>query len=309
MRKLFAHAVLAALLACFAAPALADGRGNAGANAAAAPVQAGPISAATAPAGQSGQIVLQDGLLTLNVPEGYRFYAAEIALDYMQRNSASSPGGAVLGLIAPASARIDQPGTWAVVVSYDSIGYVQGETAGGLTDANFETEVRAARDAQGRPFEGFAVLPAFDAGAPRLAWAERTAAPGAGGRDFRHEQKLLGRQGVACLSAIGSADQMGAILDAAPDLMAMLSFQEGRRHADFQAASDQVSAYSVPGLITGVATSAEAVTADAGDNTQTGFGGLSGLFPLIAIGVVLLAGAGYVLMRRRRTDANLDPEA
>jgi LPXTG-motif cell wall-anchored protein len=34
---------------------------------------------------------------------------------------------------------------------------------------------------------------------------------------------------------------------------------------------------------------------------------LAGLFPWIAGGVVILAGAGYLLMRRRR-DPNLDPD-
>ena len=34
--------------------------------------------------------------------------------------------------------------------------------------------------------------------------------------------------------------------------------------------------------------------------TQTGFGGLAGMFPWIAGGVVVLAAAGYMLMGRRR---------
>jgi hypothetical protein len=85
----------------------------------------------------------------------------------------------------------------------------------------------------------------------------------------------------------------------------MLSLPEGQRHADFQAASDQVSAYSVPGLVTGVASAQPQAIADAattGGTGQTAFGGLSGYFPWIALGVVVLAGAGYMLMRRRKDD-------
>ena len=76
------------------------------------------------------------------------------------------------------------------------------------------------------------------------------------------------------------------------------------RHADFQPASDQVSAYSVPGLVTGVPTAAPQALADpaASGEGQTEFGGLAGYFPLIALGVVMLAGAGYMFMRRRRED-------
>ena len=132
---------------------------------------------------------------------------------------------------------------------------------------------------------------------PYLVWAETLAAPGgAGGKDLRYEQKMLGRNGVAGLTSIGSADQMPAIAAAAADLRGMLSFPEGQRHADFQPASDQVSAYSVPGLVTGVPTAQPQAVADAastGGTGQTAFGGLSGYFPWIALGVVVLAGAGY----------------
>jgi hypothetical protein len=43
---------------------------------------------------------------------------------------------------------------------------------------------------------------------------------------------------------------------------------------------------------------------------QTAFGGLSGWFPWIAFGVIALAGGGYLLMRRRKSDEdeNIIPE-
>jgi len=313
MRKYFAHAFMALLALCFAAPALADGTGTAGPNVAAPPVRAAPIAprteGAAAPVGQTGQIALMNGALTLNVPDGYRFYPTPVAEAYIARNQAARPDGTVLGLIAPANARVDQGDDWATIVSFDSIGYVQPETAAGLTDTNFETDVRTARQNQGRAFEGFAVPVAFETTAPSLSWAERSAAPGQGGRDFRHEQKMLGRTGVACLTSIGSADQMGAIVAAAPDMQGMVVFSEGNRHADFQPASDTVSTYSVPGLVTGVpqAQPQAAVDTPAG---QTAFGGLSGWFPWIAFGVIALAGGGYLLMRRRKSDEdeNIIPE-
>ncbi len=50
--------------------------------------------------------------------------------------------------------------------------------------------------------------PAFEATAPHVAWAERSPRRARGGRDLRYEQKILGRNGVAGLTSIGSADQM-----------------------------------------------------------------------------------------------------
>jgi uncharacterized membrane-anchored protein len=301
----FACAWLAGLLLFIATPAFGDGRGDAGPDRAAAPVRAAPLAPsdpATAPEGRSGIIPLEDAGLSLNVPDGYRFYSAVDAHAFMQRNGAPAPEGAVFGLIARASDDIRQDGVWATVISYDAIGYVQPETAAGLSDANFETSVRDARTQQNRVFEGFIAPPVFDDAAPNLVWAERSARPGAGGKDLRYEQKVLGRLGVAGLTSIGSADQLDDINAAAADLRGMLSFTEGNRHADFQPASDPVSAYSVPGLVTGVPTAqpqAAAALASTGPG-QTAFGGLAGWFPWVALGVIVLAIAGYLMMRRRR---------
>ncbi|MEZ5996995.1 MAG: DUF2167 domain-containing protein [Hyphomonadaceae bacterium] len=308
MRHTIIRTALAALALLIIGPAFADGPGDAGPDVAAPPVRAAPIRPAgtdAAPGGRVGVIPLGDGVMSLNVPAGYRFYSAEEAHAFLQRNNAAAPSGDVFGLLAKAGEDVRAPGTWATVISYDPIGYVQPETAAGLSDANFETDVRNARQTQNRAFEGFAAAPSFNTETPYLVWAERAAAPGGGqGKDLRYEQKLLGRNGVACLTSIGSADQMTEIAAAAADLRSMVSFAEGQRHGDFQAASDQVSAYSVPGLVTGVAASAQGLVnvAATGDSGQTGFGGLSGYFPWIALGVVVLAGGGYMLMRRRDED-------
>jgi uncharacterized membrane-anchored protein len=312
MRRNLTRAMLAALALFMAPAAYADGPGDAGPDTAAAPTTPSasqPVGEpASAPEGRSGVIPLGEDV-TLNVPQGYRYYSAAEAQSYLQRNNAAAPNGAVLGMIARADADIRAPGTWATIVSYDAIGYVQSETAPGLNDANFETQVREARTNQSRAFEGFIANPAFDAAAPNVAWAERTAAPGAGGKDLRYEQKKLGRYGVAALTSIGSADQMDEITAAADDLQAMLSFPEGRRHVDFLAANDQVSAYSVPGLVTGVPTAAQALAETASTTqSQTNFGGLAGWFPWIAFGVIGLAVIGYMFMRNRKNEDD-DAEA
>lgn len=301
MRKKLSHALAAAIAMLFAAPALADGPGDAGPDVAAPPVRAQPIAPAAAAAveGRTGAIAMDD--ISYNVPAGYKFYPASEALAFLQRNNAPTPPGAVLGLVARDGVNVRQPGAWATVVSYDAIGYVQGETASGLADASFESSVRDARALQNRAFEGFAETPSYNADTQRLVWAERAAAPGGQGADLRHEIKALGRYGVAGLTTIGSADQMGEIVAASNALSAGLTFPWGRRHEEFVAASDQVSAFSVPALVTGVAAEPAAAAA-ATDSGQTGFGGLAGWFPWIAVGAIGLAIAGYMLMRNRRSD-------
>jgi uncharacterized membrane-anchored protein len=303
MRKKLTHVMAALMAMVLAAPAFADGNGSAGPDVAAPPVNAAPTQPSAEPVadGRSGIIPLDDSGISLNVPDGYRFYAAPEAQAFLQRSGAAAPNGAVFGLLARAGDDIRQPGTWATVISYDAIGYVQPETAAGLSATSFEDDVRGARRTQGRVFEGFAEAPGFNADTPHLVWAERAAGPGSQGKDLRYEQKVLGRYGVAGLTSIGSADQMPEITAAAEALRGMLSFNPGARHADFLPASDQVSSYSVPGLVTGVPSAtpqalAESATAPAG---QTAFGGLPSYFPWVALGVIVLAIAGYMMLRRR----------
>ena len=293
---------LCALLVCaFAGSAFADGHGNPGPDIAQPPVHAAPIPATTASQGRSGEINLNQGGLTLNVPSGYRYYSPENAYAFLQRNNAPAGACTVLGMVAPANERVDRAGAWATIVGYKDIGYVPANTASGLTAPNFETDVRAARQAANRPFEGFAVQHAFDDTASGLSWAERSAAPGAGGKDLRYEQDKLGRRGVACMTSIGSADQMSAMIAAAPDLYSMVSFSAGQTYADFVPGTDTVSAFTVPALVTGVAPPPpQALVSTTTETTQGGFAGLGRYFPWIAIGLIVLAGLGYMMTRRRR---------
>jgi uncharacterized membrane-anchored protein len=302
MRKIFTQLAAALLFALgLATSAYADGRGSAGPDVAAPPPHAAPVTHQPAPQGRTGQISLNSDQLALNVPSGWKFYAPEEAYAFLQRTNSTAPSGTVLGLLAPANVNPRDPGVWATVVSYDEIGYVQPQTASGLADTTFDQSVRDARHAQNRAFEGFAAQPAFDTNVPTLAWAERQAAPGTGGADLRMEKKFLGRKGVATLTTIGSADQMADMQKANDALTPTLTFAQGYRQADFQPASDQVSAYTVPGLITGVPASATAPQAVA-DNTQseTSVGGFSGMYPWIAVGIAILAALGYMIMRGRR---------
>ena len=94
-------------------------------------------------------------------------------------------------------------------------------------------------------------------------------------------------------------------MSAATQLKSMLSFPDGRKAADFQAATDHVSAYSVPGLVTGVpaaaAAQALAATPATSGQAQTAFGGFP-TYGWIAAGVAILAALGFVFMRRKKPE-------
>jgi uncharacterized membrane-anchored protein len=292
------------------ATAFADGHGNPGPDVAQPPPHQAPAPTTAPPQGRQGDVSLMEGALKLSVPAKYRYYSAEDAYAFLQRNGQAAPACTVLGMVAPADERIDRPGAWGTIVGFKDIGYVPASTAAGLSAPNFEADVRAARQTQNLPFEGFAAQPAFDANAQGLSWAERSNAPGSGGKDLRYEQDKLGRRGVACMTSVGSADQMPAITAAAPDIIHMVSFAPGQAYSDYAAGTDTISAFTVPALVTGVAPAAPqqvaAVQQSSVDNTQGGFAGLAGYFPWIALGVVVLAALGFMMTRRKK---EAEPEA
>jgi len=182
MRNVVTQLIVAALLALSGANlAHADGRGSAGRDIAAPPANPAPVQHQAEPPGRTGQISLNNDQLSLSVPHGWKFYSPDEAYAFLQRNGAAAPSGAVLGLLAQDGINPREAGSWATVVSYDEIGYVQPQTASGLGDANFEQNVRDARHTQNRGFEGFAEKPTFATALPSLNWAERTGPPASAG--------------------------------------------------------------------------------------------------------------------------------
>ncbi|MGE3143161.1 MAG: DUF2167 domain-containing protein [Hyphomonadaceae bacterium] len=275
-----------------------------------------PVAEATAAAEpQTGQIALLDGAVTLNVPAGYQFWPATEAQAYLQRANAQAPRGQVLGVIAPVDARPTQADFWGSIVSYEPVGYVPPGGAAELQAATFIDEVRAARQADNRPFLNFATAPAFDP-TGSLTWAETTVASGPNVRDLRHEQRLLGRTGVVSLTTLARSDQLGQVTSAGPNFASMVSFPQGARYADYNPQTDQTSIFDLAGLVAN-RTADGAVAEIAGMEAPQGFvqqnsttettgGGLQGWFPWIAIGVVVLAAIGWFAMGRRNRDIDQD---
>ena len=253
-RRLALKVVLASALA----PALAYADGRQRPPRGTVTPQAGPGGVAQpaandtgpAPFGQTGAITLADGAVKLDVPAGYYFLPAPEALAHLRRINATVPAGNVLGMIAPAGLRPIDDGFWGAVVSHNPIGYVAAERADRFAQSDFVQEVRDARPTTQPRLESFAVAPAFDGTRFGAAWAEQFGAKTAGARNLRHEQRLLGRSGVAGLTIDAKPEQLAAVTAAAPTMFRMLSFAPGRAYRDYVAAQDGLPQFDLPSLLT-----------------------------------------------------------
>lgn len=330
-RMSLAAAAIGAAVFAVGAPALADGPPETPPTRPAAPPaqpttpRAAPLQPTTPPAQPpatptaadgpvTGDVTLANGSVQLTVPAGFEFWPAPEAQAFLQRTNSAPPAGEVLGLLAPAGTRPTHADFWGAVLSYQPIGHVSADSAAGLQAETLEADVRSARQGAQRPFEGFALRPAFDP-AGSLTWAERTAAPAANVRDLRHEVRKLGRGGVISLTSIARTDQQAQVVSASAALLAACAFPAGQGYADFNAATDPGSQYDLPGLVAGTptATMASAPGGPQGVISKTsgdakGGAGLQGWFPWIALGVVALAAIGWFAMGRRNRDLDDDDE-
>ena len=71
------------------------------------------------------------------------------------------------------------------------------------------------------------------------------------GAAFGHTIRLLGREDVLILDAVGVPGQIGEIKASIPGLLAGVTFAKGQQYADFDAGLDEVAAYTIGGLVAG----------------------------------------------------------
>lgn len=248
-------------------------------------------------------------------PQGWRVYTPEEARTYLRSANAALPAGEIAGMIALEGTTPTAADFWGTVISYQPIGYVPPENAAYLSAPAFVNEVRAARQQAGRPFEGFATPATFDSNSSALSWAERTATSG---RNFRHEQRVLGRPGVIGLTTVALASQQPAIAANLTTIRNAVSFSAPQRYRDVTP-GDATARFDLPGLITGrekagavasPAASGTGVPVTTNATTPQTAAGLGSWLPWLGLGLLALILLGWLLMggdrRRRREEAEFD---
>lgn len=221
-----------------------------------------PVTAG--PAGRSGLIAVPASDLALTVPTSFLFYPPDAARAHLGRVGAPTPTGDIVGMLAPADLTPGQDDFWGAVLTYQQIGRVDAATASGLADAGFDQTVRQARASAQRSFQRFETPPSFVASQNALNWVEQTAQPQPTAFAYRAEGRILGRRGVAGVTAPARADQLAQVKALSPTLAGMIGFSQGNAYADYNAQIDTASVYTVPGLVTNLPATGVAQAASAG---------------------------------------------
>jgi uncharacterized membrane-anchored protein len=193
---------------------------------------------------------------TLRLPEGYRFIGAQDTQRIL-RKMGNFPSGSELGLVMAT----EPNDHWFVVIQYISAGYVKDDDAAKWdADAMLAAikegtaEDNKKRQTQGTPIltvRGWEEKPSYDTAVNKVTWAISLAEGHNVGVNYY--TLALGRYGYMSMNMVGPLDELATLKPHVSTLLSNLNFNEGKRYADFNGATDKVAAVGLSALIAGAA--------------------------------------------------------
>jgi len=167
----------------------------------------------------------------------------------------------LLGLVFPAG-----EGEWFAVLEYEKSGYVQDDDAKdwdadelleslklGTEESNVERKSRGIPEME---IVGWVEPPTYDAATHRLVWSlssKDKGAPATENLGINYNTYALGREGYVSINLVTDLGAIETEKSIAKALLSNLAFNDGKRYADFDEATDAVAAYGLAALVGGAA--------------------------------------------------------
>jgi uncharacterized membrane-anchored protein len=210
---------------------------------------------------QHGEIKLDNGIGSLQVPTGFRYLDARQA-DYVIHDLwGNPPGGETLGMIVPEDIGITSANSWAFIITYDEMGYVKDDDATDMdyeellkemqTDAAATNEERKKLGYETIAIIGWASKPFYDNEKKVLHWAKEIKFGETGGTTLNYNVRVLGRKGVLVLNAVASMEQLPDVKKNIDPVLTSFNYTDGNKYADFNPEMDEVAAWTIGGLVAG----------------------------------------------------------
>ncbi len=241
---------------------------------------------------KTGMITIGDNLATANLGTNYRFLGPEDTEKVLTTAWGNPPDNHALGMIVPAKTSVLSSDSWGVVIKYNDDGHVSDKDAESIDYNEMLKEIQAAQKEhadelrkKGYPvmnLTGWARAPHYDQANRKLHWAKDLSVEGENEHTLNYDIRMLGRQGVLSMNAVGSMSQVNEIDRDLQGVIKLVNFNPGNRYEDYKEGSDKLAAYGIGALVAG------GVAAKAGL-----FKGLIALLiaskKLIIVGVIALA--------------------
>ena len=296
---------LSVMLVVFQSAAWGQGAPTAGAQ---AEMQAAIDAARKAQVGGPSDVKLADQAV-LKLPKGF-VYVPPAEGQRLLKAMGNRTGDGLLGLIFP-----DSDAEWFVAMRFTKSGYIKDDDAkewkvdellSGLKEGTEESnKERRARGFPEIEVVGWVEAPKYDAQTHRLVWSlasKLKGAPAGAEGGVNYNTYALGRDGYISMNLVTGMKTIEAEKPVAHQLLAALEYNDGKRYAQFNSATDHVAEFGLAALIGGVAAKK------------------LGLFALIAaflvkfakiIGIAAIALIALIskLMGRKKEDGGTPPQA
>lgn len=210
---------------------------------------------------KTGDVVIGNNLATLSLGDKFYYLNPSNTSHVLQTIWGNPPSEPGLGMIFPVDSSPMHSSGWGMEIWFEEIGFVNDDDAQTqdydaiLTDLKAEAreanEWRVANGYESIRLVGWAEDPTYDAEKRVVYWAKELEFGGSADHTLNFNIRVLGRKGVLVQNFISSMDDLPAVKEDLPDVLAMTTFNQGNRYADFNPSVDTVAAVGVGGLVAG----------------------------------------------------------
>lgn len=210
---------------------------------------------------QYGEIVLGDGLATMQIPKGYKYLGPEQSKTVLSDLWGNPPSESLGMLFLENTSPLSENMTYAVEITYEEDGFVDDDDAEDIDyddlleeiqgDSKSMNEERAKLGYEPIEMIGWASTPYYDSETKKLHWAKELKFGEAEVNTLNYNIRVLGRKGYLVLNAIGDINVLPEFEKDKENIIACVEFNDGYRYSDFNPKMDKVAAYGIGGLVAG----------------------------------------------------------
>jgi uncharacterized membrane-anchored protein len=235
---------------------------------------------------QTGEIVLPNKVATLHLNLDYRYLdPQETEKLLVAWGNPPDEAKGTEGAVVPSAVDPFEDQGWAVVLSYMDDGHVDDSDARKIDYKDLMSDMKKSTREDNDEREkagygkvelvGWATEPRYDGGTHKMYWAKELDFGGAQ-HTLNYDVRVLGREGVLSMNAVGGMNQLNSIQRNMISLQGLADFNQGFRYDEYNKSTDKLAAYGLGALVAG------------------GVAAKLGLFA--KLGVLLLAAKKFIIM-------------
>lgn len=210
-----------------------------------------------------GTIILQNGIIKITVPPGFKYLNAQQAERVLVDlwGNPKHPD-MTLGFILPEDQGIlDEHSYVFNIDGYNKIGYIKDDDAKSIDYGDLLKQMQeetkasnATRIKEGYEtieLVGWATNPYYDKKTHTLHWAEELKFGNQEVNTLNYKIRVLGRYGIIELNAIASMKEIGLVSGNISSIVNIVQFGEGYAYKDFNSNTDDIAKWTIGGLVAG----------------------------------------------------------